>query len=83
MAPFFTTLEIKTYFISILNERLLDSMPYVRAALASSVCDLVHYLDNNDIIYSLLPLLTKLLKDPQAEVRLNMISHVNVVNEGE
>jgi len=60
-----------------------DSSQHVRAALGSQISGLAPQLGKDATIEHLLPLFLQLLKDEFPEVRLNIISKLEVVNGGE
>lgn len=59
-----------------------DSSQHVRAALASQISGLAPLLGNESTVKDLLPLFLHLLKDDFPEVRLNIISKLETVNNG-
>jgi serine/threonine-protein phosphatase 2A regulatory subunit A len=60
-----------------------DSSQHVRAALATQISGLAPLLGKDATIEHLLPLFLQLLKDDFPDVRLNIISKLEQVNEGE
>ena len=60
-----------------------DSSQHVRAALGTQISGLAPLLGKSATIEHLLPLFLKLLKDDFSDVRLNIISKLEQVNEGE
>lgn len=60
-----------------------DSSQHVRAAVAMQVSGLAPLLGKDATIETLLPIFLALLKDEFSEVRLNLISKLEQVNEGE
>lgn len=60
-----------------------DGSQHVRAALGSQISGLAPQLGKDATIEHLLPLFLQLLKDEFPEVRLNIISKLEVVNGGE
>jgi serine/threonine-protein phosphatase 2A regulatory subunit A len=59
-----------------------DSSQHVRAALAQQVSGLAPLLGKDATTEHLLPLFLQLLKDDFSEVRLNLISKLEMVNTG-
>lgn len=59
-----------------------DSSQHVRAALATQIAGLAPLLGKEATIDQLLPLFLQLLKDEFPEVRLNIISKLEQVNQG-
>lgn len=59
-----------------------DTSQHVRAALANQINGLAPLLGKTSTIEHLLPLFLQLLKDDFPEVRLNIISKLEVVNNG-
>lgn len=59
-----------------------DSSQHVRAALGTQISGLAPLLGKSATIEHLLPLFLKLLKDEFSDVRLNIISKLEQVNEG-
>lgn len=59
-----------------------DSSQHVRAALANQISGLAPLLGKESTIENLLPLFLHLLKDDFPEVRLNIISKLETVNDG-
>ena len=59
-----------------------DGSQHVRASLASHISGLAPILGKEKTIEFLLPLFLSLLKDEASEVRLNIISKLDKVNEG-
>ena len=59
-----------------------DSSQHVRAALANHIAGLAPLLGKESTIEHLLPLFLHLLKDEFPEVRLNVISKLEIVNNG-
>jgi serine/threonine-protein phosphatase 2A regulatory subunit A len=60
-----------------------DSSQHVRASLAQQISGLAPLLGKDSTIEVLVPLYLQLLKDDFSEVRLNLISKLEVVNDGE
>jgi serine/threonine-protein phosphatase 2A regulatory subunit A len=60
-----------------------DSSQHVRASLAQQISGLAPLLGKDSTIEVLVPLYLQLLKDDFSEVRLNLISKLEVVNNGE
>jgi len=63
------------------KELAQDSSQYVRAALASVVMDLAPKIGKQPTITHLLPVFLSLLKDIYPEVRLNIFSNLDQVNQ--
>lgn len=59
-----------------------DSSQHVRASLAQQISGLAPLLGKDSTIEVLVPLYLQLLKDDFSEVRLNLISKLEVVNTG-
>lgn len=59
-----------------------DTSQHVRAALATHINGLAPILNKQNTIDHLLPLFLHLLKDEASEVRLNVISKLDGVNQG-
>lgn len=59
-----------------------DPSQHVRAALGTQISGLAPLLGKDATIEHLLPLFLKLLKDDFSDVRLNIISKLEQVNEG-
>lgn len=59
-----------------------DSSQHVRASLAQQISGLAPLLGKESTIDVLVPLYLSLLKDDFSEVRLNLISKLEVVNNG-
>jgi serine/threonine-protein phosphatase 2A regulatory subunit A len=59
-----------------------DSSQHVRASLAQQISGLAPLLGKESTIDVLVPLYLALLKDDFSEVRLNLISKLEVVNNG-
>jgi serine/threonine-protein phosphatase 2A regulatory subunit A len=60
-----------------------DTSQHVRAALATQISGLAPLLGKEATTEHLLPLFLQLLKDEFPEVRLNIISKLELVNSGE
>lgn len=60
-----------------------DSSQHVRAALATQISGLAPQLGKEATIEHLLPLFLQLLKDEFPDVRLNIISKLEMVNAGQ
>lgn len=65
------------------RELASDASQHVRAALGTQISGLAPLLGKDATIEHLLPLFLKLLKDEFPDVRLNIISKLEQVNEGE
>lgn len=59
----------------------MDTSQYVRAALAGVVMELAPILGKQSTIDQLVPVFLTLLKDQFPEVRLNVISKLDQVNQ--
>lgn len=59
-----------------------DSNQHVRASLAQQISGLAPLLGKDSTVDVLVPLFLQLLKDEFSEVRLNLISKLEVVNDG-
>jgi serine/threonine-protein phosphatase 2A regulatory subunit A len=59
-----------------------DTSQHVRAALAQDISGLAPTLKKDATIEHLLPLFLQLLKDDNSDVRLNIISKLDQVNNG-
>lgn len=59
-----------------------DTSQHIRAAVANQVAGLAPLLGKDATIEHLLPLFLHLLKDEFPEVRLNIISKLETVNQG-
>ncbi|KAJ3206664.1 hypothetical protein HDU82_004367 [Entophlyctis luteolus] len=68
--------------IPCIRELVSDSSQHVRAALATEISSLAPILGKEQTIEHLLPLFLLLLKDDASEVRLNIISKLDKVNDG-
>lgn len=64
------------------RDLVTDGSQHVRAALAMHISGLASILGKNQTIEQLLPLFLQLLKDEASEVRLNIISRLDKVNDG-
>lgn len=64
------------------RELASDGSQHVRAALGTQISGLAPLLGKEATIEHLLPLFLKLLKDEFPDVRLNIISKLEQVNEG-
>lgn len=64
------------------RELASDASQHVRAALGTQISGLAPLLGKDATIEHLLPLFLKLLKDDFSDVRLNIISKLEQVNEG-
>jgi len=58
-----------------------DGSHYVKLALAESLCDIGARLPANETLNHVLPILGQLLRDEVPEVRMELIKHVNKLNE--
>lgn len=58
-----------------------DKSEHVRAALAAEIMGLAPILEKDNTIKYLLPLFLQLLKDEYPDVRLNIISKLDLVNK--
>jgi len=59
-----------------------DASQHVRAALANQIHGLAPLLTREPTIEHLLPIFLHLLKDDFSEVRLNVISKLEIINDG-
>lgn len=64
------------------KDLVIDTNQHVRAAVASNISGLAPILGKDLTIEYLLPLFLQLLKDEFPDVRLNIISKLENVNEG-
>lgn len=69
--------------IPCVRELAVDNSQHVRAALGTQISGLAPLLGKEATIEHLLPLFLQLLKDEFPDVRLNIISKLEQVNEGE
>ena len=58
-----------------------DTSEHVKAALASVIADLAPLLGPEATKFQLIPMLQPLLRDPHADVRLNVIAKLEAINE--
>jgi serine/threonine-protein phosphatase 2A regulatory subunit A len=58
-----------------------DSSQYARAELGSVIMSIAHVVKKKDVFDHLLPLYLQLLKDSHSEVRLNIISKLDMLNQ--
>jgi serine/threonine-protein phosphatase 2A regulatory subunit A len=65
------------------RELAQDSSQHVRASLANQISGLAPLLGKDSTIEHLLQIFLQLLKDDYPEVRLNVISRLELVNSGE
>jgi serine/threonine-protein phosphatase 2A regulatory subunit A len=68
--------------VPFVRELCQDSSQHVRAALANQITGLAHLLGHGPTIDHLLQLFLHLLKDEFPDVRLNIISKLEQVNDG-
>lgn len=80
-SKFLTPVLIVTNIIPCVRELSMDSSQYVRAALASVVMELAPVLGKQSTIDHLVPVFLTLLKDVYPDVRLNVISKLDQVNQ--
>ena len=64
-----------------IQELVCDTNQHVKAALASVIMGLSPIMGKDNTIQHLLPLFLILLKDEHSDVRLNIISNLDSVNE--
>lgn len=76
-----TPLQIVQHVIPCVRELSMDSSQYVRAALASVVMELAPVMGKQHTIDHLVPVFLTLLKDQYPDVRLNVISKLDQVNQ--
>jgi hypothetical protein len=76
-----TPLQIVQHVIPCVRELSMDSSQYVRAALASVVMELAPVMGKQHTIEHLVPVFLTLLKDQYPDVRLNVISKLDQVNQ--
>lgn len=84
VSPFCQFVEVDKIVESILphvKELSTDSSQYVRISLASVAMQLAPLLGKNETINHLIPVLLSLLKDTCPDVRLNVISNLDKVNQ--
>src|SRR5690606_28138610 len=72
---------IMTYVLPCIKELVNDPNTHVKSALASVIMGLSPILGKQNTIEHLLPLFLVQLKDECPEVRLNIISNLDCVNE--
>jgi serine/threonine-protein phosphatase 2A regulatory subunit A len=65
-----------------IEELVTDSSQHVRAALGTQISGLAPILGKEETIKHLLPMFLNMLKDEFPEVRLNIISKLELVNNG-
>lgn len=70
-------------FLPCITDLSTDSSQHVRAALATQISGLAPLLGTDATVQHLLPMFLALLKDDFSEVRLNLISKLEQVNNGE
>jgi serine/threonine-protein phosphatase 2A regulatory subunit A len=73
--------QIVPTILPCVNELANDSSQYVRAALAGVVMELAPVLGKQATIEHLVPIFLTLLKDSNPDVRLNVISKLDQVNQ--
>lgn len=73
---------ILTRIVPCVRDLSQDTSQHVRAALATQITGLAPLLGKDSTIEHLLPLFLQLLKDEFPEVRLNVISKLETVNNG-
>jgi serine/threonine-protein phosphatase 2A regulatory subunit A len=66
-----------------IEELVTDSSQHVRAALGTQISGLAPILGKDETIAHLLPMFLNMLKDDFPDVRLNIISKLELVNKGE
>ena len=72
---------IMTNILPCVQDLVVDANQHVKSALASVIMGLSPILGKNNTIEHLLPLFLSQLKDECPEVRLNIISNLDCVNE--
>ena len=72
---------IMTYILPCVKELVADPNQHVKSALASVIMGLSPILGRHNTIEHLLPLFLAQLRDECPEVRLNIISNLDCVNE--
>ena len=72
---------IMTHLLPCVKELVTDANQHVKSAMASVIMGLSPILGKNNTIEHLLPLFLSQLKDECPEVRLNIISNLDCVNE--
>jgi serine/threonine-protein phosphatase 2A regulatory subunit A len=65
-----------------IEELVTDSSQHVRAALGTQISGLAPILGKDETIAHLLPMFLNMLKDDFPDVRLNIISKLELVNKG-
>ena len=65
-----------------IKELVGDPNPQVRAAFGENLSGLAPILGKDSTIEHLLPMFLQMLKDDDSKVRLNIISRLELVNEG-
>jgi len=68
--------------MSSIEELVTDSNQHVRAALGTQISGLAPILGKDQTITHLLPMFLQMLKDEFPDVRLHIISKLELVNEG-
>ena len=76
-----TPTQIVTQIIPCVKELSMDTSQFVRSALASVVMEVAPQLGKGPTIDHLLPVFLSLLKDDYPDVRLNVISRLDQVNQ--
>lgn len=76
-----TQAQIVPTILPCVAELAQDSSQYVRAALAAVVMELAPVLGKQPTIEHLVPIFLTLLKDAYPDVRLNVISKLDQVNQ--
>lgn len=77
-----TTEEIEHYIFPVLGDLVLDPSSYVRSTLALQISDMAEPFGKKDALEKLMSVLMQLLKDEHSDVRLNVISKLEKVNQG-
>ena len=72
---------IMTHLLPCVKELVTDANQHVKSAMASVIMGLSPILGKNNTIQHLLPFFLSQLKDECPEVRLNIISNLDCVNE--
>ena len=68
--------------MSSIEELVTDSNQHVRAALGTQISGLAPILGKDQTITHLLPMFLQMLKDEFPDVRLHIISKLELVNDG-
>lgn len=68
--------------MSTIEELVTDQNQHVRAALGTQISGLAPILGKDQTITHLLPMFLQMLKDEYPDVRLHIISKLELVNDG-